>query len=457
MDVGQRPQDRRAWGGAKLPTMENTQPTDLYRRLQDMVRGAPQLMAALVAARQLGLASWCIGAGAVRTLVWDTLHGFEKPSVLEDIDVVFFEASPCHPAREAELERRLTALMPGPCWDVTNQATVHRLASRMPWAGGSSGAITRRGHIDMAGVRDLRRGVARGRRFSSYRGPAWTGGFVCASCQAQPRTRECSHLPAEGGAETVCAALAPGGGDSCGGIASDVPIGGKPVCALTGCLPTREVFRRCGRACRFNPRAYATARRLPMCWFPKPSSCFNPRADAGRDRERPSDGYHPHLVSTHAPTRGATCGGSPGTDTGTCFNPRAHAGRDLVSSEVSADTKRFQPTRPRGARRAGRDERKIGTRYSRCSFNPRAHAGRDAHIATIIREVFPFQPTRPRGARPKWRTSRPKADRFQPTRPRGARLAPIPDEAPGPSFNPRAHAGRDVSMAGTATTSCSFN
>lgn len=85
------------------------------------------------------------------------------------------------------------------------------------------------------------------------------------------------------GAETVCAALAPGGGDSCGGIASDVPIGGKPVCALTGCLPTREVFRRCGPACRFNPRVYATARRLTMCWFPKPSSCFNPRAHAGRD------------------------------------------------------------------------------------------------------------------------------------------------------------------------------
>jgi hypothetical protein len=99
---------------------------DLYRRLQDMVREAPQLMAALVAARQLGLESWCIGAGAVRTLVWDALHGFEKPSVLEDIDVVFFEASSCHPACEAELERQLTALMPGPCWDVTNQATVHQ-------------------------------------------------------------------------------------------------------------------------------------------------------------------------------------------------------------------------------------------------------------------------------------------------------------------------------------------
>ncbi len=30
MDVGQRPQDRSAWGGAKLPAMENTQATDLW-------------------------------------------------------------------------------------------------------------------------------------------------------------------------------------------------------------------------------------------------------------------------------------------------------------------------------------------------------------------------------------------------------------------------------------------
>lgn len=89
-----------------------------------MVRGAPHLMAALTAVRELKLESWCIGAGAIRTLVWDSQHGFKEPTVLEDIDVVFFDAE-CDLQYEADLHRRLIALMPGPRWEVTNQATVH--------------------------------------------------------------------------------------------------------------------------------------------------------------------------------------------------------------------------------------------------------------------------------------------------------------------------------------------
>jgi uncharacterized protein len=105
--------------------MESRGPSDVNQRLIEMVRGAPDLMKALATVRQLGLDSWCIGAGAIRTLVWDCLHGFEKPSALEDIDVVYFDALPADSWQEAELQRQLTALMPGPCWEVTNQATVH--------------------------------------------------------------------------------------------------------------------------------------------------------------------------------------------------------------------------------------------------------------------------------------------------------------------------------------------
>jgi len=58
-----------------------------------MVRSSSPLMAALRAVRSLRLASWCIGAGAVRSLVWDTLHGFEEASPVEDVDVVYFDDS----------------------------------------------------------------------------------------------------------------------------------------------------------------------------------------------------------------------------------------------------------------------------------------------------------------------------------------------------------------------------
>ncbi|WP_310332846.1 nucleotidyltransferase family protein [Roseateles asaccharophilus] len=82
-------------------------------------------MAALRAGRELGLASWCIGAGALRNLVWDALHGHAQHSTLADVDLAYFCATDLAPARDAELQHRLSALCPGLPWEVTNQAGVH--------------------------------------------------------------------------------------------------------------------------------------------------------------------------------------------------------------------------------------------------------------------------------------------------------------------------------------------
>ena len=85
----------------------------------------PWFMDALVAVRGLGLDSWCIGAGAVRNLVWDALHGYETPSALSDIDVAYFDASDYGAARDGALQEQLVRLLPGVPWEVTNQAGVH--------------------------------------------------------------------------------------------------------------------------------------------------------------------------------------------------------------------------------------------------------------------------------------------------------------------------------------------
>ena len=69
-------------------------------------------MRALRAVRELGLASWCIGAGAVRSLVWDALHELTVPSELSDIDVAYFDASDLSSERDSKLERRLKILLP---------------------------------------------------------------------------------------------------------------------------------------------------------------------------------------------------------------------------------------------------------------------------------------------------------------------------------------------------------
>jgi hypothetical protein len=93
--------------------------------LIDMVERSPWFMSALSAVQTLQLESWCIGAGAVRTLVWDQLHGYSNTSALTDVDVVYFDANDLTPAAEQILQRQLLELCPDVPWEVTNQAAVH--------------------------------------------------------------------------------------------------------------------------------------------------------------------------------------------------------------------------------------------------------------------------------------------------------------------------------------------
>lgn len=94
--------------------------------LRAIVRASDWFMAALQAARALQLPPWCIGAGAVRNLVWDALHGHAQPSALSDLDLVYFDPSDPSAARDAALQARLLAARPDTPWEVTNQAGVHQ-------------------------------------------------------------------------------------------------------------------------------------------------------------------------------------------------------------------------------------------------------------------------------------------------------------------------------------------
>ena len=100
-------------------------PGGLNQRLIDMARGSGWFYKALQAARELELPSWCIGAGAVRNLVWDAIHELPAPSALADVDVAYFDATRLEPARDADLQNRLAGILPDVPWEVTNQAAVH--------------------------------------------------------------------------------------------------------------------------------------------------------------------------------------------------------------------------------------------------------------------------------------------------------------------------------------------
>ena len=67
--------------------------------------------------RTLRLASWCIGAGAVRNVMWDALSGKREPSALADVDVAYFDAADILPERDQQLQRALSTIRPDVPWE----------------------------------------------------------------------------------------------------------------------------------------------------------------------------------------------------------------------------------------------------------------------------------------------------------------------------------------------------
>lgn len=95
------------------------------------VQASDWLMAALADVQTLRLQSWAIGAGAVRDVVWNRLHGLPDAPPASDVDVVHFD--PCRDDDDT-LQAQLVALSPLR-WEVVNQAGVHRWRpGRAPYA-----------------------------------------------------------------------------------------------------------------------------------------------------------------------------------------------------------------------------------------------------------------------------------------------------------------------------------
>jgi hypothetical protein len=81
-------------------------------------------MACLQAAAALDPPECWVGAGFLRNLVWDRLHGFAQPTPLADVDVLTFEPA-SGTEREAEIEATLASDLPAVPWSVKNQARMH--------------------------------------------------------------------------------------------------------------------------------------------------------------------------------------------------------------------------------------------------------------------------------------------------------------------------------------------
>ena len=107
-------------------------PRDL---VEEVLLASPWHRDCLGAVRDLQLPDWAIGAGFVRNAVWDRLHGFARPTPLNDIDVLFFDAARTERAVERAPEDRLAAALPGRPWSLRNQARMHLRNGDRPYGG----------------------------------------------------------------------------------------------------------------------------------------------------------------------------------------------------------------------------------------------------------------------------------------------------------------------------------
>ena len=82
----------------------------------------------------LGLPDCWVAAGFLRNPIWDRLHGFEKATPLNDIDVVYYEPTECSKERDKALEAELLRRAPGLPWSVHNQARMHDFNGDPPYA-----------------------------------------------------------------------------------------------------------------------------------------------------------------------------------------------------------------------------------------------------------------------------------------------------------------------------------
>ncbi len=98
-----------------------------------LIKNDPGMMDVLKTARSLDLPDWWIGAGFVRSKVWDYLHNYTTRTILPDIDVIYFDKNDISEKSERMYEKKLSSLLPDIKWSVKNQAKMHTLHHHAPY------------------------------------------------------------------------------------------------------------------------------------------------------------------------------------------------------------------------------------------------------------------------------------------------------------------------------------
>lgn len=100
-------------------------------KLEKIVKNDIYMISILNAVEKLDLKDVWVCAGLIRNKVWDILHNTTTP--LNDIDVIYFDASDTSWEKEKQLEKELEILFPNQPWSVKNQARMHMVSGFSPF------------------------------------------------------------------------------------------------------------------------------------------------------------------------------------------------------------------------------------------------------------------------------------------------------------------------------------
>ncbi|GIO25609.1 nucleotidyltransferase family protein [Ornithinibacillus bavariensis] len=98
-----------------------------------VIQNDSEMMAIINAAQTMQLPDWWICAGFVRSKIWDVLHEFKEPTIIDDVDVVYFDPNNLEESIEKDYEQRLKKLMPSVPWSVKNEARMHHINNLEPY------------------------------------------------------------------------------------------------------------------------------------------------------------------------------------------------------------------------------------------------------------------------------------------------------------------------------------
>jgi uncharacterized protein len=88
--------------------------------------GPQHLVRLLETVDAAGLPNGWIGAGVIRTMVWNELHGLDPDAIPGgDVDVIYLDRRDCKASRDIGIEMQLHKTMSGISWSVHNQARMH--------------------------------------------------------------------------------------------------------------------------------------------------------------------------------------------------------------------------------------------------------------------------------------------------------------------------------------------